>query len=332
MSNAKREGWIDSVKGIAIFMVVIVHFMPLGIIEEYLHMVALEPFFVVYGYCAVGRNDFAKLKETIVKRFVSLVIPYIIWAMIFDSHSVKNLINIAWGTNYTLVEAGSSGVLWYLPSFFVAVVAFEVILYLSKGNKKVVLALSGLSFLVAAVLFYLDVRNLPWGINVSALIVCFMSAGYLAKRYINRERTKKISVEIGKIVLCVLGLVSGFSAVNMETDKGYVQVARADYGNIFVFYLSCLAVALSIMFIARRLSEIDVLKPLNRFIGMIGMNSFMIMILHRDFVVYYDKVLSVIGIENSNFIATVSGIVVVIVSCYMGKIVMKYAPILAGKR
>lgn len=63
------------------------------------------------------------------------MVPYVLWALIYAKISFKNLLLIAYGTNETIISAGSSGVLWFLPVYFVATILFEIVMYVSKKNK-----------------------------------------------------------------------------------------------------------------------------------------------------------------------------------------------------
>jgi fucose 4-O-acetylase-like acetyltransferase len=326
--NSNRLEWLDAIKGIGIILVTYSHFMVIDDFKRYILSFNLPLFFVVYGYCAYRKNNLEALKKTFFKRFYSLMVPYLLWALIFGPHTPNSIINILYGTNQSLTSAKSSGVLWFFPVYFLCVIITESVLYLSKDNKLVIF-ITGLAFLLIAwVLFETGVRNIPWGADVALFGSSLMLASHVSKDWIIEN--KKLHGKIG-ILLCIVGYLSGLLCVKLQTEHGYTQMAKADYGNIFFFYISSIGVNLAIFATVKYWYTIKKSK-LQNVLRLLGANSIMIMILHRDFVVYYPSVLRITGISKSNLIAVGVAAVAITISYFVGLPIRKYVPALAGKR
>lgn len=333
VNGSKRMDWIDGVKGVGIVYTIYAHLLPMCALKEYIYGFNIQMFFVVYGFCAVRRQDTKELKKVIIRRMYGIGLPYILWALIYDAHSVKNILKVLYGTNSSIVSAGSSGVLWFLPAFLVAVIMFETVLYLCEDNQ-IKVAISGvISLLLAYLCFEFDIKNLPWGIDLSFLAMTFMVIGHFIRKYFYKADVQfGILRKFTNVVLCIVGLSLGLLVLGLDTNKGCTQMANADYGNIFAFFMAGCGVSLAMMYIIYRFYQIKGFEKVKTVITNVGIQSLMIMIFHRDFVVYYNSVLDKVGIVNNELISFVASITVAGVSYLMSIIISKYLPVLVGKK
>lgn len=272
------------------------------------------------------------MKDVIIRRLYGIGVPYLLWAALYDAHNIKSIAYLLWGTNQSLSKAHSSGVLWFLPAFLVAVIIFETIIYFTGNDWKKNFAIGTTFFLMAYICFEFNIKGLPWGLDIALLAVVYMIIGYRIRYYFDNRENNKKNAKFIHPVLCIIGLSSGLLVHNLPTVKGCTQMANADYGNIILFFIAGCGVPLGIFYIMKKMNECSKLQGVNKVIRKVGVNSLLIMILHRDFVVYYNAIISRMGLENSNVIALIYCLLVVAITYFMSLLVVRFVPILAGKR
>ena len=84
---------------------------------------------MIYGVASskISITSFQELKFFLLKRVRSLLVPYVLWTIIYapsvNAHFFKKVVI---GNNYALGQAGTNSVLWFLPCMFIAVLLFQL--------------------------------------------------------------------------------------------------------------------------------------------------------------------------------------------------------------
>ena len=180
----KRFNYLDITKAIGIILVIIGHINYTGYnyqIKKYLYAFHMPLFFIIIGileYYKKEKSSKENIKAKINDKINRIMIPYLLWALIYCAFSFKNLLYILYGSRNTLININSS--LWFLPCYFLVTIFFMLYrkLFLnpnhfSKSNdtmkRNVSLLLAMVMILISINLPKIDfiVRGYPWSFNVA---------------------------------------------------------------------------------------------------------------------------------------------------------------------
>lgn len=171
----KRNDLIDSIKGLAILLVVLGHSIQLNLYDfdnnllfKYIYSFHMPLFMFISGYLAWSTFDgsIGKLK----KRFISLIIPFVTWATIsclFYQYGISFFLK--------LIKSPDLG-LWFLLVLFEAYLLLFIAKRLKFENVILVTLLGGL---------YYSGRHNFLGLNLLSWFFLFFCAGYFLAKYKN---------------------------------------------------------------------------------------------------------------------------------------------------
>lgn len=127
---SERKPYLDVAKLFAVLTVIYVHSSIVqNPVRRTITAFFMPVFFVLYGIASSKRplRSCKEMWEFFLKKVKSLLVPYVLWAMIYtQSINVSVLKGVAFGSNYSLSQANTNAVLWFLPCMFVAVLIFQV--------------------------------------------------------------------------------------------------------------------------------------------------------------------------------------------------------------
>lgn len=186
MALSKREDWIDAVRGLAIYLVVLGHCIQYATPNNYdynanelftlIYSFHMPLFMCVSGYLFFGTLERYDLLHTLLSKLKGIMVPCAVWGLV--TYIVDILCNGSqdislWGyINYTIYSN------WFLWAVFYCSLAGMVIYYVFKGNILAYIIFVLVNFLTP-VFFNLDgaKRMLP-----------FFLMGMLANKYGLREK------------------------------------------------------------------------------------------------------------------------------------------------
>ena len=267
----EREAYIDYLKGIAIFLVVLGHcWLRSDGIFWLIYRFHMPLFFCISGYLF---NKNKKFKDFIKSKFKTLIIPYFIFFLIsyittitilkHDMSIPEMLKNLILNGRYCSLV--SNWAIWYLPLFFIVSNVFYFIAKIK--NKKIFIAILVICMLVSVPVnnilkSYVKDGFIPFSIQVLPIGIFYMGVGYLIK---TRE---KINIQFNKIqsfgvcILFFLGL-----AVSINNSDQIINITT------YIYILASLMIMPFIIFITKNNS--------NKIITYIGRNSLIILGFHR---------------------------------------------------
>lgn len=280
----QRIEWLDNLRAVAIFFVVLGHTIGLpGYVEKLVFSFHMPIFFWISGLFAKESIRHESLSGFISKRWRKRLIPYLSFSIIsyvawfflfrhFGSQAelnispVRPLIGFFYGNgiNNWLVY---NTVLWFFLCLFVTEIFFYFVIKV-PSRAWMILALA--AFSIAG---YLDVDfnppdgfRLPWNIDIALTTTVFYGAGFLSKGYVlgDKKSTSRRWLIMG--VSLVLYVV--FSLLNRK-----VALVAGVYGNYFFFYIAAMAGIFFWM-------ELSYLIPTFRLMSSIGKNTLTIFSLH----------------------------------------------------
>lgn len=249
-------------------------------------------FFFISGW--VQKNKEVKgiknWKEYIVKKVCTLLVPYMLYALIFTQGSnLQNLKNICYGSIFSLRYAKSTGVMWFLPCMFISTIIYQITINIKEKIKsKKIIQYCVLIILVAiygGISAYFNYYRspkigFPLQLNVALSGVVFMFIGNLMKNiYINIKERKIFENKVFTFALSIvfLAVVSytyklNFQAFTFEKYNFGIVMGEAWYGNYFMFLINATIASIGIILLS---VVID-----NKFLAYFGKNTIIILYFH----------------------------------------------------
>lgn len=135
-----RINSIDYAKALAIILVVIGHIVSDTSLVAWIYSFHMPLFFILSGHTLVCTDrcthfNFGGMFTYVSKKIYQIIIPFLLYGLIFGLPDLKSWLYILYGTGNSLKIGGSNPVLWFLPCYFVA----SSILYciICIGNKLI---------------------------------------------------------------------------------------------------------------------------------------------------------------------------------------------------
>lgn len=249
MSN--RLEWIDTAKGLGIILVILGHSLTLSPhINNYIYSFHMPFFFFISGYLFSGQK-YAELKQFASKKVRSLLIPYIVFAVIsyiywifFQTqmgNDIKHpdIFHLFIGIFYSNPNGhymSFNVALWFLTCLFCTEIIFFIIAKKYKELKKLLVLL-----VVFSVVGYICSLNsfikLPWSLDVAFSAVVFYGAGYFYKVFNVHDLLQKSTYN--KFVLLLI-IPASFILSQLNSN---VDMASNRLNNYFLFYIvACLGI------------------------------------------------------------------------------------------
>jgi acyltransferase len=334
--------WIDTLRAIGIFLVVLVH---TGRIEDPSILSYIKSFFVPLFFFVSGlfakesfyQDSFLNILKKLCKR---LLIPYVFFGLVSyflwlfllrhfkdqPSDPFKSLIGILYSSSSENWLA-HNGALWFLTCLFIVQVMFYFLFRAShqKSNN----ALLPTFLLLLSILGYVTTTyvtspssRLPWSIDIALTATVFYGVGYLLKPYI----LTNLFAKWRWLVMCVsLACYIFFTKINTGVEF-YVGI----YGNYLYFYLAAFS---GILFWAQVAYSI---RP-NRLFSAIGQHTLVIFSTHLLVIPFltgflvYALGMKENALDNGLLIAFGYAIFSILVIIPASRLMHIYTPLLVGK-
>lgn len=274
MQYSKKQ-WIDIVKGIGIFSIVIGHITD-GVLREILFLFHVPLFFFLSGYLFKQPQE---LKGFIVKKSKTLILPYICFLTVFvlllllkdwlktEEINTEIIYNALKGGQ---ALTGELSVFWFITCLYFTQVIFALI---ASVSNKSALAVSMLIFLLFAYLAeaYMQGRSFLWAINTIFYALPFYYAGFLY-RQLNSSIT--LSFNLFSFMYVCLFIV----AFTINADLFYVDIKHSDFGVPIISFLVSTCVTVILFLTAKKVCLTTWLaKPLS----VLGSISMTVMYMHQ---------------------------------------------------
>ncbi len=339
----KRISFIDITRALAILLIVfghtIVHNGNTYRLFNLIYSFHVVLFFIISGYLY---NREKNTKEFVVKKFLTLMIPYFIFTLAFllpyflFGRSVNATINanatfklkdsileILYGVGYQL-SLRQNNSLWFLPALFTTEVLYKLLD--TKILQKINIWIK-LSFLFIISFFSTKLSLiLPWGINTALVVMPFYSLGFILKEY---KLIEKLSTNtISKIILFLLVI----EAIYISKINGTISCSDYIYGNYLYFLFTSIIFSLTTFLISFKIGK-------NKVLQIIGQNTLSILIFHKIIIILFQTkinfskiILSTGSTLNCILLGLFITMISVSVSLLLGFIIKKYFPYLYGMK
>lgn len=344
----KRIKFVDVAKGITMFMVVWGHTATnaelasanpptLSLIMYSVHM---PLFFFLSGlsFSVSPMKNGEDWRYFFKKNVLTLVFPYLIWALIYCAFSPESVEWILYGSWYALGQAATLTSLWYLTCLFVSRIMTEVFVsiignYTNLSVRKSALAAGVLLIAIGANLPKISI-GYPWCFDVAFVATGCILLGVGLKKPLIALSVQKISV----LRLLLLGCVAVYVVAyilrgdtrsillmcNSQYGSGTGVVINAVAGGFAVLLLSMITMQLSEKFPDYRLCDVYA------YIGEYTMGVFL---LHKPMMQMLIMPLlrnCFDGFISEGIIKFVSAVVAMVISLMLCNVISHYVPELIG--
>ncbi len=282
--SAERSLWLDAVKGIGIFLVLLGHCKgsPLNWFIYGFHM---PLFFIISGYL-FKKESIPAYGVKLIKRYI---VPYLLFStanaalripyMLTGDYTVSGIINrlgayIMGAIRGEWREMPNCMPLWFFPALAVSLLLFRLIMIIPNKPVRVVI------ILICALVgyFFNDLADdvgipteLPWGQHTVFTDIAFISIGFCLRDIHKKYGSIYESMVSSKqnIMIASLSIPGVMCIITNHLYFHDVDIYYNSYGNIILTYLGAVAVSLALMlFVIRR----DGLKGSDPIV-IIGFNS-----------------------------------------------------------
>lgn len=340
---------LDFAKGLAIFLVIMGHATdnlatPLWRLIIYSFHMPL--FFLVAGMVVkpVEVTERGSLLYFLRKNFLALIVPFIIWGLVYSCFSYENFGNILYGTYEMLSKSHSLTSLWFLPALFLARQWVEILfrgIGKMKSYKNWAIGLAAVAFFVVGLLLPhphpsagTGFIGYPLGFDISLVATGYILVGYLLLPAVKKLKDANIAISIIGLLISLCILVCG--TVLRSDSLGLAAMAFNNYGSIPFMFVNAFSGSAAIIFLSiilhrcsgweSRLFNKDILL-------FIGQNTIGIYLLHKNFM--QEVVMALFTkygwTEPQVLVAFVSATITLLVVCVVVKIINRYVPQLMGR-
>ncbi len=345
MANAekKRIELIDLAKALTIFLVILGH--TAGLTDTAMYAKVIYTFHMPLFFFLAGmslRPAAVRGKEGwrafLKKTAQALVVPYIIWGLIYAPFSFENVACLLYASWKSLGKMGTLTSLWFLAALFIARTAVQMILNLTlRKERKYPELFTGISaavMLAAGFLFPHLESGYPWCLDIAFTSAGFILAGIALRKPVLILAQQKTAVLAAVLTVSLLLLYAG--TFLRKDDLGLILMCDSQYGDLFYFLLNSFSgstALLSFCMLVIRAAREGV-RPFGiSAVTYIGMHTMGIFLLHKNILQQL-----IMPWLNSLFpdtpvllTAVPASIITLILSVLFCKVIETYVPQLLGQ-
>lgn len=268
-----RLQWVDTAKGLAIIMVVMVHTINTNtIIQDFMQTYVMPWFFMMAGIFLVGKIEKESFSAHFKKRFCRIMIPYFVfWLLVYVPFNWSYFHFIIPDAQVSLWQRGLAhivglnedwgyewrGELWFLPTLFLAdLIVWSIWKYCYKVRFLILALIVG-----AGILYnhYVSM-SLLWRFQTALIASLFVFAGIYTKE--QKSTLTALIFTAGAFV--VLWILNDFKGIAMVNDF---------YAVPYIALPMCVFISFFLTLLCKRL-------PATRFLTQLGQASLMIYVIH----------------------------------------------------
>lgn len=315
MSNTERLAYIDNIKGIGIFLVVLGHITKNVYIINFIYSFHIPLFFFISGMLINPSKH--SLKDFVINKFKRLIVPYlafsvislVIWAsakvMMGEQISIQQQILGILRANVNLGDLKFNIPLWFLPCLFVTEILFVLIYKIINKNTIftfiIILIISIFSFNISNNYhpFYF------WEIEVSLCQILFLYIGHLSnKYYFNTNKINKYN-----LIILLTTIIT--TQIILSHFNGRVDVSSSRYESIPLYIFNsiigiCFTYTICLTYMRKKIF----------FITQIGKYTLYIMGIHAVLIIFIKKIIHIDYTKSitASILITFTTITVIILS------------------
>ena len=262
-NGKQRLGWIDMMRGICMFLVILHHSGAPELYQRFLSPFFLSGFFFISGYLFLNPQKSFDGKLKFIRVVETLLIPYFLYATL--TYFVKALYVEVWQQGHWNIfisyfeELLLGKKLWFMSVLVVCEVALTAFLSVSRKPMWIATFTVGVAVLwcgtsLSSGKFY------PWYLGQACIALLFMSAGIGARIY-----GQMLQVVMKKSVAITLGMVYlSWVALDYHYHLTHIMFASNCFEPLWLFLLVALVGVMALAGIVSHLPNFSWLTALGR--------------------------------------------------------------------
>ena len=332
MAEKNRIIWIDQLRGLAFYTVILGHMSILYGLKSLIYSFHMPLFFMITGLVFNLEKIYnTKFKNFCLRLVEKMLIPYFCLQILsipircLVCVIAKRPINIAkwilgvFVANNNIVEAPSNP-LYYVLLLMLAQIGLWVVIKIAKANKTYIAIILGALSIISVCFQRI---NLPWHINVVpvAMLLIFIGVLLMDLYVLTKDKLEKLNK------WCYFGICILLFAIGVLFNRlnGRISIHGNYYGNSFLLFLAC-AVVFSVA-----IALVVMLLPESKILTFIGANTLFYMGIHKPVLLLFEAIVGNQNKSNPIFII-VGSVVCVLALAPLAWIVNKYLPFVCGNK
>ena len=282
-----RDQSLDVLRGIGILLMVFDHVGWGGTVHTYIQSFHMPLFFIVSGYLWKKEDVFYLIK----KRFMSLMVPYIVFAWLF---LILQMIPMLTNSNGFLSSLRAvliyptdidnmpiAPALWFLPCMFLADIVYSLLSQMRWELKIVaIVSIAAIGMLYSS----LSDTMLPFTLEPVGTALLFLLIGEIIKKH---EQAILKRIDKFWVIAALLIVEAALAMLN-----GSVDMRSARYNNCGLYLINAVIGTLSYWGISRRVCTPDVKIPRGiQRISSLSRNSMGFICMNQLFIILLDKLI-----------------------------------------
>lgn len=273
-----RIEWLDVLRGLAMYLVVIGHATEEGTPDSYrfyIYSFHMPLFFMISGaaYYLQVRSRIYSFTEMAANKARTLLWPYLtlnfiafwIWILNFRilSQSETPLIEKIQATFYSNEEylSAVSNATWFLTVLFLTALAFFLLKKWSGEDEKIlILSVAAAGAFGYAMSLDKEAADLPWHLDTVPMALVSFLIGYLCIRHLDVFE-KALGGRKRQAFIFAISLVIGYLCAKNNVK---ISMSANDYGSFLLYMGSSLGFGISCMLISMWMPKFKILKFIGR--------------------------------------------------------------------
>ncbi|SFK80312.1 Fucose 4-O-acetylase [Porphyromonadaceae bacterium KH3CP3RA] len=229
-----RKNYIDILKGIGIFFVVLGHVTRIPELRVFIWNFHMPLFFLISGFL-YNPDKYPDFKGFFKSKFKSIYIPYVLFFLVTFLYWVVierrfrggeySVLHQFIGLFYGTIEGNHlyfNGPLWFLPCLFAVELMFY---YISKIKNKIgILSVLIISFTIGTLIQQYNLNVLPFGLHTAFFGLVFYGIGFISKEqessFKNLSLIFKFLILVGCMYVQIMAVQNGYRG-DIETSPIY---------------------------------------------------------------------------------------------------------------
>lgn len=332
ISLKKRINWIDWMKVIGIYLIILGHHSPRFSSVIYTFNVPL--FFVISGFLSRKEKDF---KTSLQKNYNTLIIPYLLinlicwlfpYVWVHRHVNINNLVSeifiypwigILFGIqNWEYNICGPS---WFIYSLFIIKILFQLI---SITKKSIIIIITS-SITIACISNYYDIHPPLAILNAMLAIPFFLFGNILSDKYKLQFTyyTNKL-LKLSKFKITFMIIMLSCIVISIAHFNSTAWMYLNSYGkNIILFFIGGLSGSILVYLVSLLLNNIK-----SKWVTLISTGTILILGFHIFLVIFLKKISTL----HLFYIDALTSLLILILFIPLIHLCLNYYPIIIGKR
>ena len=296
----KRIKYIDVVKGISLFFVILGHIVDHNsFFFNWIFSFHMPLFFIASGM-SINIEKYNNFLDFIKRKIKTLLLPYLLFTVIGfiillivginNDITIKNMvIELIYNTQPELLHMGQ---LWFLVALFFASIYFYIIekYVLNKKTKLfsflVYIFISIIGFNIIKYIYTPNIirvpfQRLPFKMDSALTALIFLKIGSVMQKYKLVDRISKISIFKYVLLLIILLISNILTGVYLN---GYVNICQCIYGSYINYYLSSIFGSLFIILLSYKIRNSKIFNYYGKnTLNMFAFHSLFLWLIHYLF-------------------------------------------------